>query len=129
MHGHNLITLINQWYSRIGKIRNEKHTASVMHCVWLWTFCCPNISPQSMHDNWAISESQKSLLWLLFEYLSGNETAEYFSQKKEKKRKTTNTGNGDLGGTANSEVIGKLRLLQILATIFTLKPHHLFSRV
>lgn len=51
------------------------------------------------------------------------------SPKKKKKRKTTNKGNGDLGGTANSEVIGKLRLLQILATIFTLKPHHLFSRV
>jgi len=57
---------------------NERLTASVMHCVWSWTVSRPDISPQSIHDNYITDKKSDNLSINVLCFSSLNHTSSLF---------------------------------------------------
>ena len=91
-----------------------------MHWVWLSTLCWSNICPQSMHDSCKSHQKRSG---------ENNQRSNFW----ELKRRSWDwywadggnlTGVTDLVSRAHAKMVRELRLLQVLAAVLALKPHH-----
>ena len=105
-------------HSAAREIQAEELTASEMHWVCPCTVSWLKNSPQSMHDSWRLAKQPRE-----------STTCKLRRQRSVHKRDRNRGTQGwascsHLGGVAGAEVAGELGLLEVLAAVLALEPHH-----